>query len=146
MLALGAVAALVIIPPLFSSDNREGGGLVATTSGVPFPVKHEIGDCYPAGSSVAAPCDEPHGSQVYALVYVDAAPGFPYPGKRELVAFGKEHCWPAFTTYSSGTPAGMGVDLVELHPSAIDWDAGIRQVLCVAIGVGGATLSASLAA
>lgn len=80
-----------------------------------------------------------------ALVYIDAAPSAPYPSDAELAAFGERNCRPLFADYAAGAPSDLGVFLGEAVPSAADWVAGIRQVLCGAVGLDGAMLTTPLA-
>ena len=143
IIAIAVFAALVFVPRLFT-DHGDGTGLASAENGQGYPANHQVGNCYPHGSWVAARCDGPHESELYALVYIDAAPGSPYPPERDLIAFGRENCQPQFETYAAGTPGDLGVILGEVYPSVAEWDAGIRQVLCGAIGVDGTTLSAAL--
>jgi hypothetical protein len=145
-LALVALAAVIFIPRMFSTNPAgEGSGVLKPAErGMAFPANHQVGDCHVPGSWDPVPCDAAHTSQVYALVYVDAAPGSPYPAENDLVAFGRAHCRPHFSAYAAGTPTELGVYLGEAHPSEEEWNAGVRQMLCGAIGVDGTTFSAPL--
>jgi Septum formation len=89
-------------------------------------------------------CTEPHQAEVYGTVELSAAR---YPGVEVLRQRAATDCAQRFAGYT-GEPAGPGTELafVEVVPTLDSWAAGDRRALCVALGVGGAPLRASIAA
>lgn len=89
-------------------------------------------------------CTRPHQAEVYGALAL-TAPRF--PGVEVLRQRAATDCAQRFAGYT-GEPAGPGTDLafVEVVPTLDSWAAGDRRALCVALGVDGAPLTASIAA
>ncbi len=89
-------------------------------------------------------CTDPHQAEVYGTVELSAAR---YPGVEVLRQRAATACAQRFAGYT-GEPAGPGTELafVEVVPTLDSWAAGDRRALCVALGVDGAPLEASIAA
>ena len=89
-------------------------------------------------------CREPHQAEVYGALELSAAR---YPGVEVLRQRAATDCAQRFAGYT-GEPAGPGTELafVEVVPTLDSWAAGDRRALCVALGVDGAPLQASIAA
>lgn len=125
--------------------ERDEGGAVATEGSVDaFSVA--LGDCLEdsisapeatpseaAGEEVdavqAVPCDQPHGSEVYALFDL---PEGEYPGDEAVTVAAEEGClaeWDAFV----GKPYEESVlDFFTFQPTQRSWDEGDdREVVCV---------------
>jgi hypothetical protein len=89
-------------------------------------------------------CSETHQAEVYGALELSAAR---YPGVEVLRQRAATDCARRFAGYT-GEPAGPGTELafVEVVPTLNSWAAGDRRALCVALGVDGAPLEASIAA
>lgn len=102
----------------------------------------EVGDCWDdiydedgeivrTGEARIIPCDEPHFYEVYAIF--EAEGGDQFPGDDDLIDQANEECGLAWTAYIGtayqDTPA---LDGFAPKPSAEEWSAGVRDVVCVA--------------
>lgn len=140
VLALGAL--LVLLPAADAASvhptvRKDETFLTAETGGV---LAIEGGECFtdPGYVSVAGevmvryvPCDEgPAANQVYGFVAVPEGDGGYEPER--VAAFGWETCGRGFRSHWPGEDAAAGIDFYPVLPTAATWEAGDRDVMCVA--------------
>ncbi|UWM48768.1 hypothetical protein N0X72_06860 [Streptomyces carpaticus] len=140
VLALGAL--LVLLPAADAASvhptvRKDETFLTAETGGV---LAIEGGECFtdPGYVSVAGevmvryvPCDAgPAANQVYGFVAVPEGDGGYEPER--VVAFGWETCERGFRVHWPGEDAAAGIDFYPVLPTAATWEAGDRDVMCVA--------------
>ncbi|HEX6425750.1 MAG TPA: septum formation family protein [Acidimicrobiales bacterium] len=96
-----------------------------------------VGDCLveetPDGevqSLPVVPCDQPHASEIYYVHIIDADG---LPGADEMESIARDECLPQFETFV-GVPYEQSALLVTwLEPTEASWDAGDRELLCIAV-------------
>lgn len=146
---------MVITGAACSGDDAEVPATSAppVTAPAPLPASLydlETGDCFSGlGRNQdlrvrLRACAQPHQAEVYGTLEL-TAPRF--PGVEVLRQQAATQCAQRFAGYT-GEPAGPGTELafVEIVPTLDSWTAGDRRALCVALGVDGVPLTASIAA
>ncbi|MGB5936893.1 MAG: septum formation family protein [Ornithinimicrobium sp.] len=78
-------------------------------------------------------CSEEHDAQV---VHVFDMPGEDYPSDEEWTTTLEENCLAGFEEYVGVEYAESTLSVRDLSPSEESWDAGDRQVLCIAFTEG----------
>lgn len=143
-LSLALLAALLVVAAACSSDeaDRDEDGRI-TRTGQLSVFDLQIGDCIvfddvpdaTVDEVTVTPCDEPHQSEVYAIVEVDDLDA--YPGERELSNRAELECLAPFDDY-------VGIELAEstlfftyLVPTVRSWQEDQdREVLCLIVAAG----------
>lgn len=131
----GEPSATTVAPVLDPGDNLYG---------------LEVGDCFSGlgqGQDLEVrvrPCEHPHEAEVYGTSALSARR---FPGVDTLRRQAATTCAQLFAGYT-GEPAGPDTRLgfVEVVPTLASWAAGDRAALCVAVGLDGVPLPASIAA
>ncbi|RKT07588.1 putative regulator of septum formation [Streptomyces sp. 3211.6] len=144
----GAALALT----LFLALSGPGPAFAATAAGDPGDI--EVGDCFNASTAPKdyqrdkvtqgplsvdiVPCDQPHQSEAYAVI---ALPDGPYPGESALLPLAREKCGGKTLSDYVGTDAKLSATLTEYFfgPSADNWKAGDRDLICYLSEPGGKT-------
>lgn len=119
------VAAIVILALVF-----DDGSVRATSI--------KTGDCIaesPAdGANVTrlpkVSCDEPHEGEVYAMIPVS---GDTFPGQTAMESEYEQRCVTALDSYAPDAANDPEISSFLLYPSRDTWDAGDREVACIAI-------------
>ncbi len=96
-----------------------------------------VGDCFSTdatdevGDVAGVPCDEPHDSEVYALVDYDAGSDAEWPGQDAIDEFSDSACVAEFEEF-----IGLSYDesiyyISYLQPTEESWAQGDREVVCL---------------
>ncbi|MER1994994.1 MAG: septum formation family protein [Arthrobacter sp.] len=112
-------------------------------------VNLKVGDCMvddPEAEEIAdvdvLPCTEPHDSEVYAAMDIDADS---YPGEEAVDGMAQEFCLAEFQPYVGTDYAVSALDVGYLTPTAMSWTLGNdREILCTVYRVDGEKLSTSV--
>jgi hypothetical protein len=96
----------------------------------------EAGDCVSLDTSSVVPCTSAHDAEVIANLTYPAAAGAPYPGVAGLNTFTDTGCAAAFETYVGIPATASRYSYIVMAPSRDLWEAGDREVICLA-GFGG---------
>ena len=153
---IGLLVLVLTLPAAGCSGDDGGGPAVATPApntlvAAPSSLYDLVtGDCFSGLGRTQdlrirlRDCAEPHQAEVYGNVELTATR---FPGVEVLRQRAATSCAPGFADYA-GEPAGPGTELafVEVVPTLASWAAGDRRALCVALGIDGARLTASIAA
>ena len=156
----GSPLVLLVLAAALAGTSCAGGddGAVATsaapppsTAGAPASSLYDLrtGDCFSGLDRNQdllvrpRPCASPHQAEIYGTVELTASR---FPGAEVLGPRAATACAQQFAGYT-GEPAGPGTELgfVEIVPTLASWSSGDRQALCVALGVDGVRLEASIA-
>ena len=78
-------------------------------------------------------CDEPHDSELYAIV---TATDGPYPGVDMLVAEGQDKCQAVFTEFVGIDFRSSLLDYHFYYPTPSSWAQGDRSIYCMVIDPG----------
>lgn len=121
----------------------EAGNVV--TGGEVGAFRIQLGDCIetpPVGefeSLAAAPCSEPHESEVFhALMLADRTT---FPGTETISQEAADGCYSAFTGFVGQTYEYSSLDFSTIGPTKATWDEfDDREVLCVVFDPAGATV------
>lgn len=81
-------------------------------------------------------CDEEHDSEVFAKFDL---PDGPYPSDDEYMAELERECLPAFEEYVGISYDESILEIYDVYPLEEGWEAGDREVICVAYYVDGTT-------
>ncbi len=143
VVAVAVAVALLLGACSDDTPDRDDEGRI-TSAGDLSVFDLAVGDCVVVTHETEAvndtlpvvPCDEPHQSEVYALVELEDLDQ--YPGERELSNRAELECVATFGDY-------VGVDLADstlfftyLIPAVRSWqEDGDRTVVCMTLGVGG---------
>ncbi|MFV1989561.1 MAG: septum formation family protein [Acidimicrobiales bacterium] len=145
--ALGLAAAL-FIAACASEPERNVEGTI-TESGELDAFSIEEGDCLqnPATESEVAsvsavPCDEPHDMEAF---YLFDLPDGDFPAREVIDQQTEEKCIEAFEPYVGIDFASSRLDARSFEPTALSWDQGDREIVCLALDVGGEQLVGSVA-
>ena len=103
----------------------------------------DVGDCF-AGEFPrndadfnVVDCDEPHDSEVIAVVDHPAPEGAPYPGNAELANFTDQRCAEAFARYVGESIQGSPLQVGIMEPRQERWEElDDRSFLCMLIATG----------
>ena len=138
LLVAAGVFTQVIAPPRAAGprDLRVGDCLFIRTSQAnalgpgarPIGEPSEVAQVLMAGGAEQASCSASHGHEVSVLVDGPDPPAA-YPDKGQLEAAGA--CAEAFTDYVGRTLDGSLYTTFAAVPTADDWAAGIRRVVCL---------------
>lgn len=130
-------------------------GLLAACNMLPgAAVDLKVGDCFDIPAETSSinevqhrPCNEPHDAEVIAVLTHPAGPEEPYPVISGFGDYVREHCLPAFNSYTGRDFASdPELDVGYLHPTLLGWGEGDRGFSCHAMRVDGAKLTASVRA
>lgn len=119
----------------------------ATTGDDVFSIK--VGDCLndadASGEVSTVPivdCSQPHDSEAY---FSGNLPDGNFPGDSAVTQGAEGICGPAFTDFV-GAPykQGAGYDYTYYTPTESSWNAGDREVMCVAFDPSGAKVTGTL--
>jgi len=149
-LALVVLAGSIAWTALRSADRDESGAVVDGGDLDVFQVR--AGDCLGAGGDAeegvstvtAVPCDQPHESEVFALVDHPADEDAEFPGEDAIGEFGDGECVEAFATYVGTAYADSRYGIATFVPSPESWADGDREVVCMATDGTGGELSGSV--
>ncbi len=141
---LAAVAILAVVGVACSSDEaaRDEDGRITSTGQLDV-FDLEIGDCIvfddmpdsTVEDLTVTPCDEPHQSEVYALVEVDDLDA--YPGERELSNRAELECVSRFEDYVGIEFAESTLFSTYLIPTVRSWqEAEDREIVCLVVAAG----------
>ena len=128
VVAAGALALLL-------SGCSDGG----TDNGEVTVLELRTGDCFNGGDESrdvedvdTVPCEEPHDSEVFAVVDHPGADGVPFPGDEAIKTFGASACLERFEGYVGAPHASAGLGIGTVGPRAESWvEADDRQIACV---------------
>ncbi len=149
--ALVVFAGATAFAALRSADRDQSGAVVDGGEVGVFDVR--VGDCLgsvgePSDEGVsslsAVPCDEPHDSEVFALVDHPGEPDAEFPGDEALADFAQERCAEEFATYVGLAYVDSRYGIATLMPSADTWADGDRELVCRATDFGGGQLTGSV--
>ncbi|MCC3298299.1 septum formation family protein [Arthrobacter caoxuetaonis] len=109
----------------------------------------KVGDCMaedPDAEEVDAvdvlPCTQPHDSEVYAAMDMEAGP---YPGDEAVDAMAQDFCLAEFQPYIGTDYSVSALDIGYLTPTPTSWTLGNdREILCSAYRVDGEKLSTTV--
>ena len=112
-------------------------------------VNLKVGDCMaddPDAEEVSdvdvLPCTEPHDSEVYAAMDINADS---YPGEEAVDTMAQEFCLAQFQPYIGTDYSVSALDIGYLTPTAMSWTLGNdREILCTVYRVDGEKLSTSV--
>lgn len=112
-------------------------------------VNLKVGDCMvddPDAEEVAdvdvLPCTEPHDSEVYAAMDIDAGA---YPGEEAVDTMAQDFCLAEFQPYVGADYSVSALDVGYLTPTPMSWTLGNdREILCTVYRVDGEKLSTSV--
>src|SRR5262245_22679367 len=110
----------------------------------------EVGACIvlPDGGGTAdierRPCDQPHTAEVFRVATYPDRPT--YPGEADWEAFFQDECLgTAFQAYTGQVfDQAADIEADYLVPTAGDWSAGDRELVCYLQPAGGGEISESL--
>ena len=96
-----------------------------------------VGDCLPDPNAATGevqevpvvPCSEPHGSEVYLSHIID---GDELPDATEMEAIVNEQCIGNFESFIGLPYEQSALQVTWLEPTAGSWEAGDRELLCIA--------------
>lgn len=109
----------------------------------------KVGDCLaddPDTEEVSdvdvVPCTQPHESEVYAAMDIDAGE---YPGQEAVETMAQDFCLAEFQPYIGTEYADSLVDIGYLTPTSYSWTLGNdREILCTAYRVDGEKLTSTV--
>jgi hypothetical protein len=79
-----------------------------------------------------APCDTPHGGEVFAVVSLPGTPAAVYPGVDILGRDTTDRCVENFPIYTGSAYKTSALDVATVVPTAEAWNQGDRGAVCVA--------------
>jgi len=136
-----------------------GGDAAASTGHAALTTDLQVGDCFnlpealtSAGAGETVPivgidlvdCDQPHDSEIIALVQHPAADGADYPDTDQWRAFADQACVDAFDDAVGQPYAESTLQLAYFMPLTPSWAQGERTVRCAATQASGRQLEASV--
>jgi hypothetical protein len=141
---LAAVAVAVLLvgcasdPGEPSPDANAVPELVETESVLELAVGTCVNDAEtPLGADLAevptVSCDEPHDSELYAIV---SATDGPYPGVDTLVGEGQDKCQVVFAEFVGIDFRSSLLDYHFYYPTPSSWSQGDRSIYCMVIDPG----------
>lgn len=130
------VVAIAASAPRASDGQITEGGSVSTTSLKVGDCVNGIGNSNNLASLPAAPCDQAHEGEVFAVF--DLPPG-DYPGQPEVENQATTECSTRLDAYAPSAATDENVGLFYLYPKARNWAAGDHEVVCVATSDSGPT-------
>lgn len=138
--------ACVAYQPVGFETYRDIAGTLAET-GAEFRLDVGIGDCFPAVYVKLAPvdCSHTHLAEAIGTVTHPAEDGAPFPGEGELELFGVSECGALLDGY---VVEGRGSESVFAYARAfsrLEWEAGWRELTCLAFVFGDGGEIASVA-
>jgi len=148
-LALVVLAASIGWSAWRSADRDDSGAVVDGGDLDVFQVQQ--GDCLSTGDGegsvstvTAVPCDQPHESEVYALVDHPADEDAEFPGEDAVGTFADGECVEAFATYVGAQYEDSQYGIATFVPSPESWADGDREVVCMATDGAGGELTGSV--
>ncbi len=145
------VRALVMIAVLVAAGVAWAAvGSALTTMGS-ASVSYAVGTCLSGltpGTDLVAKtptpvaCDAPHDAEVVGTYA--AADAATYPGETALASTAGQRCPPLFRAYVGSDFASSQLDILPVIPTQVAWDAGTRDVACVAVTMDGSKLTSSV--
>jgi hypothetical protein len=121
-----------------SPDANAVPELVETESVLELAVGTCVNDAEtPLGADLAevptVSCDEPHDSELYAIV---SATDGPYPGVDTLVGEGQDKCQVVFAEFVGIDFRSSLLDYHFYYPTPSSWSQGDRSIYCMVIDPG----------
>ena len=121
-----------------SPDANAAPELVETESVLELAVGTCVNDAEtPLGADLAevptVSCDEPHDSELYAIV---SATDGPYPGVDALVGEGQDKCQVVFAEFVGIDFRSSLLDYHFYYPTPSSWAQGDRSIYCMVIDPG----------
>jgi Domain of unknown function (DUF4190)/Septum formation len=136
-----AVTAIAIIAISTSASRDEGGQI--TSGGSVSAGALKVGDCVnnlrdstSLLSLPAVPCSQPHEGEVFAVFDLPAGP---YPGLDAVNEKVTDECTARLAAYSPSAGVDGRFGLFSVYPQRQNWNAGDREVSCLAQGLDGTT-------
>ena len=138
LLVLAACAGDPAEPADSATDAAAESEMVATESVLELTVGTCVNDAEtPLGADLAevptVSCDEPHDSELYAVV---SATDGPYPGVDTLVSEGQEKCQAVFAEFVGIDFRSSLLDYHFYYPTPSSWAQGDRSIYCMVIDPG----------
>lgn len=132
--------AVAVIIAISTSADRDSTGTIAEGGSVSATAVR-VGDCLNGlddlsniTSLPAVPCAEPHEGEVFDVFDL---PSGPYPGDAGLESVVEDECNTRLADFSAAAVADPNVGLYYLGPREVNWDAGDREVVCIATTLDG---------
>lgn len=123
--------------------DRDGSGTI-TAGGSVSATSLRVGDCIAKLKDVtivtslpAVPCSTAHAGEVFAVFDLPAGP---YPGEAAVDREVQRTCNARLDTYAPSTIGDAGVGLYVVYPLDRNWQAGDREVVCLATSTSGSTV------
>ena len=141
-----AVVGVSIVAGWLGGARRDDSGAI-NDGGTLAATELRVGDCYnePDGDTFsevsAAPCTEPHDSEVFHVSQLTSAT---FPTEDTILAAAESDCLPAFASYVGIDFQQSSLDIGYISPSQELWDDGDRSLVCTAHNVDGSQLTASV--
>jgi len=126
---------------------------VALTSVGGARVSYETGTCLNgitsktdlvAQSPTTVECGSAHDGEVVGTFNVEAASTMPYPGTNALQTAAGEGCPPRFADYVGIDFTSSRLNILPVVPTQVAWEAGTREISCVALTIDGTKLTGSV--
>lgn len=134
------VVGLVVVGLLASAFSGTGGvvGPVARAGGT------SVGSCLQTGDREDAqvPCDDPHDEEVFLR---STFAGGTFPGRDELSLEADDACYAEYGPYVGTSYEDSTLDYAYYVPSAAEWRAGERRLVCVVVPGDSPTLPGRIA-
>ncbi|SDX09055.1 Septum formation [Arthrobacter sp. yr096] len=130
-----------------SGDAKRDESGKPTESSVADVFKVKIGDCIaqPKGEQFrnvsVIPCDQGHDLEAFATKDLEDSS---YPGDSALVTRSEEYCVAEFATFVGKAFDESVLEMMYFHPSRETWSAGDREIVCLAGGTSGASITGTL--
>jgi Septum formation len=145
--ALG-LAVIIFVAACASEPERDATGEI-TEAGDLDAFSIETGDCLQTpdsdsavGSVEAVPCGEPHDLEAF---YLFDLPEGEFPTREVIDQQTEENCIGAFEPYVGIDFASSRLDARSFEPTALSWEQGDREIVCLALDLAGEQLVGSVA-
>ena len=89
-------------------------------------------------------CSSAHDGEVVGSFDVQAAAGAAYPGTGALQTAASQGCPPRFADYVGIAFEASRLNILPVVPTQVAWQAGTREVSCVALTTDGTKLTGSV--
>jgi len=135
LLAVGAASLVLAGCSLLPGGNSSNGGDTGTDEGDDvFSI--EVGDCLndadvseEVSTVPIVDCAEAHDSEAY---YAEDLTDSDFPGQDSIVSSAEGICEPQFTSFVGLADADSAYTYSYYYPTESSWEAGDREILCVA--------------
>ena len=145
------IVAMVLVAALAAAGWLGIGAALTSVAGA--RVSYATGTCLEGiGSSTdivaqspkTVDCGTAHDGEVVGTFNVDAADGAAYPGSDALRTAAATGCPPLFAAYVGLEFKASRLDILPVIPTQVAWQAGTREISCVAVTTDGTKLTGSV--